>query len=515
MTQVWLRHSRLQQPVLWAFVAVTSWVFVSTLVKLPGKWLFGVLCAASFLLGLWIFRIARRGFELLVLLGLFSHVDARVGWSEQEPLFSPGIPLTLTLLALVPLYIMWAYEGPLDGRSRGHALFPSLVFSCVTLLLLVAAGSALWAPHFQPVFHGLVFVAGAFLAFWYFSHHLRSQQDIHFLVQCVCFGMVVTSGIAVVQYVAPNAFDLSFLGAARPWTEAVGTRLELRRVTGLDPTPNELARSLAVWLPVAMLFSVSEQPIQRKLLPLLAAGAGCIALVITYSRGGMITFVSVIAVGVLLWVLRGSTRSALGRGSVRLVVLGFCLLLIASPMLGNLYQRLIIPDDGQAESRVLMNEIAYRLIADNFLTGVGLNSYRFRMSKYDLTSGNITDTFVYPVHNFYLLLTGELGIFALLAFIGLTLHLLWRGLRSPPWMSAPAALLSFASLLGIVAFLINGFVEGDSFASNMMLHYWLSAAFLIGAERCAPRLPAAERAAWQSRTAVGGLLHPEAGNLRA
>jgi O-antigen ligase len=341
----------------------------------------------------------------------------------------------------------------------------------------------------QPTLHGLAFLLNGLLAFLYFSRHVRNGQDIQFIVQSVCFGVIVTSGVAIAQYLAPQSLELSFLGASEPWTEGVGTRLELKRVTGLDPTPNELARSLAVWLPVAVLFGVSDHRFSHRILPLLAAGAGSIGLVITYSRGGVITFILTAVLGVALWAFRDKTRHALGRGAPRLVCLAACLLLLALPMLGNLYQRLTIPDDGQAESRVLMNEIAFRLIEDNLLTGVGLNSYRFRMSKYDLTSDNITDNFVYPVHNFYLLLCGELGIFALLAFAGLALQLLKRAVLHPPQMSVSATLLHLASTLGVAAFIVNGFVEGDSLGSKMILHFLLAAAFVVGSERCRARLP--------------------------
>ena len=61
------------------------------------------------------------------------------------------------------------------------------------------------------------------------------------------------------------------------------------------------------------------------------------------------------------------------------------------------------------------------MIKDNFLFGVGLNNFTVFVDKYNYDSSDIR--FSQPVHNIFLLIFSESGVFAfllILSFIGLS-----------------------------------------------------------------------------------------------
>ena len=104
--------------------------------------------------------------------------------------------------------------------------------------------------------------------------------------------------------IAISVLGISFqwLGLSSHSQELVGTSAEDARVGGTIGTGNGAAAYIAMLLPIAIVVLWMDLPVWIKRLSLAATGAGIVALVLTYSRGGWLAalvaalFVAIIAV---------------------------------------------------------------------------------------------------------------------------------------------------------------------------------------------------------------------------
>jgi O-antigen ligase len=68
-------------------------------------------------------------------------------------------------------------------------------------------------------------------------------------------------------------------------------------------------------------------------------------------------------------------------------------------------------------ARMQLNRFAWNMISHNPLNGVGIGQFVIRVRDFDMSG--VFDDFVQPVHNVFLLLGAEMGIAAIIAFVGL------------------------------------------------------------------------------------------------
>jgi O-antigen ligase len=199
-----------------------------------------------------------------------------------------------------------------------------------------------------------------------------------------------------------------------------------------------------------MLLLVARIPVLAKaaLLPPLALGG--FALVLTFSRTGLLC-------AGILGLLIGALALATGRlprvVPIALVMLALVASLLVfgfgmdgatlrtwgvggdageSGLLGTVWTRLVFDPGRAVESRDDLLRIAGEMVRRHPLTGIGLNSFEENMALYD-RQGTV-NIIHQPVHNIFALVAAETGLPSLAAFlaIGILLgaiswRLLWRG----------------------------------------------------------------------------------------
>jgi O-antigen ligase len=114
-------------------------------------------------------------------------------------------------------------------------------------------------------------------------------------------------------------------------------------------------------------------------------------------------------------------RGGLSWGTPLTVVVLLGLLYI--PFRGVISERLLQDDRGSAESRMPLMRLAFRIIEDNPVLGVGNNNFAVAMNRY--VTSEFRRGFLYTVHNKYMLVwaeTGTCGLLAYLAFFLGTVH---------------------------------------------------------------------------------------------
>jgi O-antigen ligase len=215
-------------------------------------------------------------------------------------------------------------------------------------------------------------------------------------------------------------------------------------VGGAIGGPNTAAGYLALLLPMALAVCWSRLGGLTRTLAFLALGLGCVGLGLTLSRGGTISAViGLTIVFVLCWRRQGWS---LGLLSLLAVVSGLVLYFGAGLLFA---ERMIGVDQGAAAGRLPLITLAFQIIRDAPLLGIGANNFAVVMPDY--LTPEFSRDWLYIVHNKYLLIWAELGpvgIGAYLWFLLSTLYLGWRTWQQRASLLAPLALGLSAGMIG-------------------------------------------------------------------
>jgi O-antigen ligase len=198
---------------------------------------------------------------------------------------------------------------------------------------------------------------------------------------------------------------------------------------------------------------------------------GVIALLLTGSRGAWLaTFVSFIIFGIVA-LLRGWLR-------FRIVALAIAFgLLIGIFFFGPIYERIFGYDAGAAASRVTQYQVAFQIIKDHPIFGAGANNYFYALSQF-LIRNPLEDVFRWVVHNKYLLVWAETGIFGLLFFILFLLSTIRQGFKIVRFKDSFISPLALGFTTAIIGNMAHMFV--DVFHGRVQVQLlWTVAALLM------------------------------------
>src|SRR3990167_7896478 len=122
--------------------------------------------------------------------------------------------------------------------------------------------------------------------------------------------------------------------------------------------------------------------------------------------------------------------------------------------------------DGSLLTRIELTNQALYMIEQNPLFGVGSGAFTYYFINEDVTSINVSRSFLAPVHNFYLLIASETGLISLyliLIFFILLSYFFLKRINSLEKLEKLLALGIFASIL---TFLFNGLATMTSFTDR-------------------------------------------------
>ena len=275
------------------------------------------------------------------------------------------------------------------------------------------------------------------------------------------------------------------------------------RAAGTIGDPNQLAAVLVGALPLALALAADRE----RGAGLRAAAAACAALALlgtlaSASRGGLLALAAVLLTAV---VVGGRWRPA-ALPVVVLVVLS-TVVYFGAVAPAPLRDRLTHGDDGSG--RTDLWRVAWRIVQDRPLLGVGAGNFELAGVRYVLRPGELTRadavvTLPRPVHNTYLQVLAELGLvggFMLFALIG---YVLRCGLQAARAFTARGdrtmELLSRAWVVGLVGVLVADFFLSSQFSKQL----WFMLA-LGPCLRAVARMPAQARMPARIRAHVGRL----------
>lgn len=401
----------------WALVAVAMVVTACALVVTRDRRLLAVVgVAAAMPIGLQY--------------GFFSHGGKYAAWDHFGG--APAEPmLYLVDLPLLLLVLLWVFDLAL-GRRRLPAW--TRIDSAIAVFLLLSLASLAVTHEPTLALTELLRYAKYLALFWALRTVLDRPEYLTGMTLVTYAALALEGVVAMAQYFLYLTLPVAVGGVTESAFEYMGGEV-IQRVTGLLGHSNTFAAWLLVPLGAGALLLLARIPLLAKLALLPPLALGGLALVLTFSRTGLLC-------AGILGLLIGGLALATGRLPRRvpivalLLVLGVGLLVFGfgldettlrawgvvdegpgTGVLGTVWTRLVFDPGRAVESRYDLLLIAGEMVRRHPLTGIGLNSFEENMALYD-RQGTV-NIIHQPVHNVFALVAAETGLPSLVAFLAM------------------------------------------------------------------------------------------------
>ncbi len=293
---------------------------------------------------------------------------------------------------------------------------------------------------------------------------VRLKQFDH-IILVIGFFVLMQVMVGFIQYYLKTDLGLQAFGEAAPETikgANLGVYLSVGavyRINGLMGHPNLLSAFLALTLPIFISFLFSHRKLYLKLLSGTLVILGIIALILTLSRSGWLSFGIAIISFMIISLLHSEMRK---RFIIMRVVASVMIFLVLMAASGPVIKRFKESDSGATSFRLEFNKAAWKMIKARPILGFGLNSSVYHLPGYikEQSMGALHKRFgkvIPPVHNIYLLTWSEQGSIGFLFFIGLHIaiyKIAYRNLKN--YVSDRLYTLNLGCICGLIALLVDG-----------------------------------------------------------
>jgi putative inorganic carbon (hco3(-)) transporter len=467
LAQQWSRtHSQPSSLQIFIICSFAVGLGIFTIVALASKHAMLLIPAILFPFVAMIVGRLRELLLALIILDIPFNLDIHLGFREEMAKMGalPGFNVSVTTVCLVVLYLLWLGEfvckqGPRLSPKIRESLPLIGYVAALTLSLLFAADVGMAVSQIGLLLQML-------LLYVYVVSTVQSRQDLVFLVTVLMASLIVESSLMMYPRITGQDFavgpikttiDVSYLGSGR--------------LGGTLGSPNTAGSYLAMLTVVTSGVFFTRLGRFHKLLAGLAFTCGTLGLVLTGSRGAWGSFAVAL---VLLWLLAWRRGWLSLRKSLVIVTLT---VLLGALLHDTVQSRLVSDDRGAAYSRVPLMNLAFRMVNENPVFGVGANNFAFVMKDY--ITPELRNEWIYTVHNKYLLIwaeSGTVGLLAFLWFLAATLRAGWHCSRFHDRLIGP---LAFGLAGAVLVFALHMLV--DVFNDRPLLQLLFLVAGLITA----------------------------------
>ncbi len=445
----------------------------------PGFWSHFRTLSANSLVGAVIspFLVLTSGYVSRILLAIvIFDIPFQLGthffYREEDAAFGAlgGLSISATTIALAGLYMSWFIRRQ---ANRSSVASPSLNISLPLLLYFgITTLSVAVAQDVSLSLFEVALLLEASLVSFYVANNVRTRQDILFVVSLLLIACVVESlAMIVLRFTGMPSTIWGFPTHVRVDTDV---KESFVRIGGTVGAPNFAAAYLSISLASAAGLLFTNLGRAHKWLAIAVMVFGGIALIFTFSRGGWMALVlSVSLICLLGWRRRGLS---LKTPIAVILILGMLYL----PFHSAISARLLGDDRGSAESRIPLMKLAFRIIEDNPVLGVGVNNFTVVMDRY-LTS-DFREGWLFAVHNKYLLVLSETGIIGLLCFLAFLVDALRKGWQCWALQDPLLSPLALGIMAGIAGHMVHMTVDVFRGRPTQQL-LWLLAGLLAAMHR--------------------------------
>lgn len=412
-------------------------------------------------------------------------------WLFVQPVVAvaKGVNFGLAEIVLFFAYLIWfcqifiARSRPLPRLGLFDVLF-GVIFTAQCLSLL-------GAPDRKLALFDIIYNLKFYLIFFFIAHKIERRHLKVMIVLLLC-GLLVEGPLALYERLTGHVGIGRTKGDVA--AEEFGKQyevpgLEQIRAEGTTKDSHTLGEYLSMLLPLPLAFVVMRQLKPRLRLPLagiLLIGIG--GLIVTFSRAGWFSFA--LAVAFLLWISVFLWR----QGQALFVT--FTLVFAVSLFYPNIYEyaitRILEAPGEIMQSRYDMNWTALNIMREHFLLGYGPGNYLEALRD---PSIEVIGPDWLPVHNAFLYIASESGIFAAVAFFAM----IWVGMvrcwRQRNHAEPMVRGLAMAILAGFLAYVLDGLTNPTFREVVPYMLFWLYLGIAAALARVVTAQPAPAGAA--------------------
>jgi len=356
----------------------------------------------------------KRFLLIFVVIDISLNIDVLVGKTTiGRGSTIDGFSISLIVLALVVLYGLWFLEGTFlskeksfSFRSRGPIEVMSVFFLFTTLFSLLHTTDLILSLYMIWIY------LFCFLLYFYISHHANTPYLLEYILLLLLGGLLFQ--VLVMELQMMDLIGHSYTGTDR-------------RVPGTLGHPNLAGGYLIQAISILYVCLYLKIDRYKKLMIVILLFISVHSLIVgTQSRGSIIAFfISFVVMTILaFWKHWLTLRSLVGGLIVLLLIIPF----FVEPIV----TRFTEDDQGAADARGPLNEIAWSMVEQNPITGVGVNNFKLVIDNF--IEPEQFGKYINTVHNGWMLIWSETGTLGFLAYCGLmcvfvlrTFNLIRRG----------------------------------------------------------------------------------------
>jgi putative inorganic carbon (HCO3(-)) transporter len=419
-------------------------IYVLVISTLPKSWmpLFAVAVLCPFIAI--VVGNLRKTLLSIIILDIPLQIDVHLAYRADAANLGGlvGYNVSITTFALVALYSLWLVEL-LSRREPGSRRWIRAALP-LGLYVLLTAGSIVVAADAELGLFEVSLLVQLLLLYIYVISSVRTREDLAFIFTMLIVGFALESLIIIALRVTGRNIDFS------GFTTAVDVSyVESSRVGGTLGSPNAAGAYLGLMLACSLAFMFTPIRGFSRLLAVTGFGLGTVALIITLSRGAWVA--TAFSLGIVCYF-------AWRRGWMSLLV---PLILVGLTGLAFLFyrdailDRLLLGGGDLSAGRIVLMQLAWQMIRDHPILGVGSNNFFIAMKPY--LTPDFNGDWIYTVHNKYLLVWAEAGIGALGAFLWFLLATIregWKNWTSSNRFLSPLALGLTAAVAGQLVYML-------------------------------------------------------------
>lgn len=393
-----------------------------------------------------------------------------------------GVPSIATPIAAVLLAVSLV-KKILSGEKINFHTFGDLALAMP--YVAVVSLSPLWSAVPSRAFNVTGILLKDIVIFWMLADAFRDRRVLLRASEIVVMAAAALSLPSLHQYFTHN-FEFTYGGFAQSSVLNIVGDFDSYRLGGPFSSPNYFALVLLVTVPMGIaLLRTSISGFERLLVAGLLVPI-CLTVLLTFSRGGSVLLVVLIALS-----FRRSRLTPL-RIMLGVVVLA-ALVSVTPPRVWDRLGTLVAPITGGGEQKTIVDEsvelrigaqaTAIEMFISHPFLGVGAGNFPALYQEYSRWLGLRTRSAEYTPHNLYLEILAETGAVGLVTFMItaiVPLVTLRRARRSWPTETRAGRdhlELSYGLEIALIGWLIAGIFEQGAFPR----YYWMLLALVIGA----------------------------------
>jgi O-antigen ligase len=324
---------------------------------------------------------------------------------------APSIAKPFVAFLIVVIFLQWLFYAK-PARNWEKAAFLVFGYGLVIFLSLFYASNFDLASQAINDFwkDGLIAVIIVIL--------LRNASSMRHVVWALIGVCIFLGSISVFQFLT-HSFSNAYWGFGVAGLQNISGTSSGYRIAGPIGDPNFYAQIMVVLVPISYIRFLDEKRLILKALALYSTAVAVLSVVFTFSRGGFLALLVVIAV--LFWFNAPKPTQLifmvlLGFAMFRFVPTSYFDRLLTLPGLFTGSQQSVL---GEVSFRGRASELtaAWMMFADHPILGVGAQNYPVYYQQYSRRIGLDPRTEARQAHSLYLEVAAEMGLAGLAIFV--------------------------------------------------------------------------------------------------